>query len=186
MASCPLLVDTEEVMVTAAMSTDPLAGAAADLDALSHAARDGALDAAAAVSALAAVRRLAADLERAELALSEAARSGGGTWAQIAAAMGARGRQGAQKRHVDLSRRYRRPPEVDNAATVTPVAQPAASPAAAPPGLEPARKPADRPRPGARTAARTPRGAAAEDHARDHPRAPVQAGECAEPRRVPV
>lgn len=138
-------------MVTAAMSTDPLAGAAA------------------------------ADLEQAELALSEAARNGGATWAQIVAAMGASGRQGAQKRHADLSRSYPRPPEVDNAATVTRVAQPAAVPATAVPEREPARKPADRPGP-----ARAPlRGAAAEDHARDHPRAPVRAGESTGPRRVP-
>jgi hypothetical protein len=129
--------------MTAVMSTDPLVGAAADLDTLNDAARDGTLDAAAAVSALAAVRRLAADLERAELALSEAARSGGATWAQIAAAMGARGRQGAQKRHADLSRRYPRPPMVDTRARVTPSLEPAPVPAAAAP--ESARRPPGRP-----------------------------------------
>jgi hypothetical protein len=51
------------------------------------------LDAADALTSLTAARRLAADLERNELALIEAARAGGATWSQIAAAIGARNRQ---------------------------------------------------------------------------------------------
>jgi hypothetical protein len=48
---------------------------------------------------------LAAELERSELALIEAARESGATWTRIANVMGARNRQTAQKRHADLARR---------------------------------------------------------------------------------
>jgi hypothetical protein len=102
--------------VTATTGTGPLAAAAEALAGLDCAS----LDAPATLAALTAVRRLAADAERAELALSQAARGGGATWSQIAAAMGARGRQGAQKRHADLSRRYPRPPVVDTAPPAAP------------------------------------------------------------------
>jgi hypothetical protein len=87
-------------------------------------------DAATALAALSAARRLAGDLERGELALIEAARSGGASWSQISAALGARNRQTAQKRHADLARRRPRPPSVD-----IPQAQPA--PAPAPPAAKP-------------------------------------------------
>ncbi len=66
-----------------------------------------------ALASLAVARSLAAEIEDAELELIEAARNGGATWAQIAAAMGTHNRQTAQKRHADLSRRLRRPPAVD-------------------------------------------------------------------------
>jgi hypothetical protein len=71
------------------------------------------MDAAAALASLTAARRLAAALDRGELALIEAARDSGATWSQVAAAMGARNRQTAQKRHADLSRRHPRPPMAD-------------------------------------------------------------------------
>jgi len=61
------------------------------------------MDDTAALSALAAARGLAAELERSELALIEAARDGGPTWSRIATAMDARNRQTAQKRHADLA-----------------------------------------------------------------------------------
>lgn len=48
---------------------------------------------------------MAAELERSELALIEAARDAGATWTRIAAALGARNRQAAQKRHADLAGR---------------------------------------------------------------------------------
>jgi hypothetical protein len=80
---------------------------------LTAAARGGGLDDTAALASLAAARRLADELERSELALIEAARDGGATWSTIAAAMGARNRQTAQKRHADLARRCPRPPSVD-------------------------------------------------------------------------
>jgi hypothetical protein len=67
----------------------------------------------AALASLGAVRRLAAELERGELALIEAARDDGATWSQISAALGTRNRQTAQKRHADLARRCPRPPSVD-------------------------------------------------------------------------
>jgi len=60
---------------------------------LSGAASRAGLDTAAALTSLTAARRLAADLEQAELALIEAARDGGATWSQIAAALGASNRQ---------------------------------------------------------------------------------------------
>lgn len=58
--------------------------------------------------------------ERSELALIEAARDGGATWTRIAAAMGTRNRQTAQKRHADLARRYPCPPAVDTPAAQIP------------------------------------------------------------------
>jgi hypothetical protein len=57
--------------------------------------------------------KLADGLEHGELAFIDAARADGATWSQIAAAMGARNRQTAQKRHSDLQRRCPRPPAVD-------------------------------------------------------------------------
>ena len=94
-----------------------LASVAETLAGLTAAARSGGLDDTAALSALAAARRLAAELERSELALIEAARDGGATWTRIATAMGARNRQSAQKRHADLARRRPRPPSVDTPAS---------------------------------------------------------------------
>jgi hypothetical protein len=91
---------------------DRLAGITAALAGLSGPAQGGA-GTATVLASLAAARKLAAEIEQAELALVEAAREGGATWAQIAAAMGARNRQTAQKRHADLSRRLQRPPAVD-------------------------------------------------------------------------
>lgn len=98
---------------------DGLASVAETLAGLTAAARAGGLDDTAALTALAAARRIAAELEDSELALIEAARDGGATWTRIAAAQGARNRQTAQKRHADLARRCPRPPSVD-----TPAAQP--------------------------------------------------------------
>jgi hypothetical protein len=90
-----------------------LAGAMQALARLTGTARGGGLTSRDALASLTIARRLAAELERGELALIEAARGGGATWYQIAAAMGASRRQTAQKRHADLSRRHRRPPAVD-------------------------------------------------------------------------
>jgi len=90
-----------------------LAAAATALAGISGPAREGSMDAAAALAAITAARKLAAGLEHGELAFIEAARDGGATWSQIAAAMGARNRQTAQKRHADLARRCPRPPSVD-------------------------------------------------------------------------
>jgi hypothetical protein len=90
-----------------------LAAAATALAGISGTAREGSMDAAAALAAITAARKLAAGLEHGELAFIEAARDGGATWSQIAAAMGARNRQTAQKRHADLARRCPRPPSVD-------------------------------------------------------------------------
>ena len=97
-----------------------LAGIAEELERLTSAARGGSLDGADALTALAAARRIAAGLDHSELALIEAARDDGATWSRIAAAIGARNRQTAQKRHADLTRR-RCPPSVD-----APTAQPGA------------------------------------------------------------
>jgi hypothetical protein len=91
---------------------DTLASVTETLAGLSTAARAGSLDDTAALAALSAVRQVAAELERSELALIEAARDSGATWARIAAATGARNRQTAQKRHADLARRHC-PPAVD-------------------------------------------------------------------------
>jgi hypothetical protein len=91
----------------------PLAAAATALAGISGTAREDGMDAAAALAAITAARKLAAELEHGELAFIEAARSGGATWSQIAAAMGARNRQTAQKRHADLARRCPSPPSVD-------------------------------------------------------------------------
>ena len=91
----------------------PLAAAATALAGINGTAREGGMDAAAALAAITTARKLAAELEHGELAFIEAARGGGATWSQIAAAMGARNRQTAQKRHADLARRCPRPPSVD-------------------------------------------------------------------------
>lgn len=106
----PRLVDSTQVRAAA---PDQLATAIDTLAGLIGTSGGGGLDTAAALASLTAARRLAAELERGELALIEAARDSGATWAQIAAAMGARNRQTAQKRHADLSARYERPPSVD-------------------------------------------------------------------------
>jgi hypothetical protein len=95
------------------VAKDPLAGIMEILARLISMARGGGLDAAAALGSLSAARRVAAELERSELVFIEAARDSGATWAQIAAAMGAVGRQTAQKRHTDLTRRFQRPLSVD-------------------------------------------------------------------------
>jgi hypothetical protein len=99
---------------------DTLASVAETLAGLSAAARGGSLDDTAALAELAAARSAAAELERSELALIEAARDGGATWTRIAAAMGTRNRQTAQKRHADLARRHPRPPSVDTPAPQIP------------------------------------------------------------------
>lgn len=101
-------------------AADLLADTTETLAGLIGAARCGGLDTAAALASLTAARHLAADLELGELALIEAARDSGATWSQVAAAMGARNRQTAQKRHAGLSRRYPRPPSVDTAPPQTP------------------------------------------------------------------
>jgi hypothetical protein len=90
---------------------DRLTGITAELAGLSGSAPAGA--GIAAVLDRLGVARSLAEIEHAELELIEAARDGGATWAQIAAALGARNRQTAQKRHADLSRRLPRPPAVD-------------------------------------------------------------------------
>jgi hypothetical protein len=95
------------------MGDDVLASVAEALAGLTAAARGGSLDDTAALAALAATRTLAAELERSELALIEAARDNGATWTRIAVALGARNRQTAQKRRADLARRCPRPPSVD-------------------------------------------------------------------------
>jgi len=107
--------------------TGELAQAAEALAELTPAALGGT----AALASLGAVRRLAAELERGELALIEAARDNGATWSQISAALGTRNRQTAQKRHADLARRCSRPPSAD-----IPQAQPAPGPPAAGPGSQ--------------------------------------------------
>jgi hypothetical protein len=89
----------------------------------------GSIGSAAALASLGAVRRLAAELERGELGLIEAARDDGATWSQISAALGTRNRQTAQKRHADLARRCPRPLSAD-----IPQDQPAPGPPAAMPG----------------------------------------------------
>lgn len=91
----------------------PLAAAAAALARISGTARDEGMDTTTALAAITAARKLAAELEHGELAFIDAARNDGATWAQIAAAMGARNRQTAQKRHADLARRCTRPLAVD-------------------------------------------------------------------------
>ena len=91
----------------------PLTAAASALAGISGTVREDGMDITAALTAITAARKLAAELEHGELAFIEAARSGGATWSQIAAAMGARNRQTAQKRHADLARRCPRPPAVD-------------------------------------------------------------------------
>lgn len=65
----------------------------------------------ASLGTLTALRAAVTGLDPAELDLIDGARDGGATWQQIAAAMGIRTRTGAQKRHADLSRRYRAVPQ---------------------------------------------------------------------------
>jgi hypothetical protein len=96
--------------------SDTLAGVAQTVAGTAAAARAGGLDD---TAALAATREIAAELERSELALIEAARNAGATWTRIAAAMGTSNRQAAQKRHADLTRRPR-PPSVDTPAPKVP------------------------------------------------------------------
>jgi hypothetical protein len=100
--------------------SDTLAGVAEALAGAAAAARAGSLNYTAALTALTATRQIVAELERSELALIEAARDAGATWTRIAAAMGARNRQTAQKRHADLARRRPRPPSVDTPAPRVP------------------------------------------------------------------
>jgi len=92
------------------------AAAAEILAGIGGAARRGGMDTTAALAAITAVRSLAAELEDSVLGFIEAARGSGATWSQIAAAMGARNRQTAQKRHADLARRCPRPQSVDTPA----------------------------------------------------------------------
>jgi len=98
----------------------PLDTAATALVSISDTACQGGMDAPAALAAITAARNLAADLEHGELAFIDAARNDGATWTQIAAAMGARNRQTAQKRHADLARRCARPPAADAPAAAEP------------------------------------------------------------------
>ena len=93
-----------------------------------------AADAATALAGLAATRAAAAYTERAELRLIQAARDGGATWQQIAAALGIKTRTGAQKRHADLSRRWPCPPAED---TTVPQTPPQRQPDPAPPAPAP-------------------------------------------------
>ena len=72
-----------------------------------------AADPAVALAGLATARAMAACIERAERDLIQAARDGGATWQQIAAALGIKTRTGAQKRHADLARRWPGPPAQD-------------------------------------------------------------------------
>jgi hypothetical protein len=99
----------------------PLAAASAALASVGDTARQGGMGTSAALAAITAARNLAAELEHDELAFIDAARSDGATWSQIAAAMGARNRQTAQKRRADLERRCPRPPSVDIPAPAGPV-----------------------------------------------------------------
>jgi hypothetical protein len=101
----------------------PLTAAAWALAGLSDTARRGGMDIMTALAAITAVRSLAAELGHGELAFIEAARSGGAAWSQIAAAMGARNRQTAQKRHADLARRCSCPPAADTPAAPQPPQQ---------------------------------------------------------------
>jgi hypothetical protein len=93
-------------------------------------ATQAAADPTVALAGLAAARAAAAYIERAERDLIQAARHGGATWQQIAAALGIKTRTGAQKRHADLSRRWPRPPAED---TAVPEAPPQRRPDPAPP-----------------------------------------------------
>jgi hypothetical protein len=90
-----------------------LTAAETALAGISGIARRGGLDVMAALTAITAARKLAAELEHGELAFIQAARSAGATWSQIAAAMGTSNRQTAQKRHADLARRRSCPPSAD-------------------------------------------------------------------------
>lgn len=118
-----------------------LTDAATALAGISGTAAGSTMDTPSALAAITAARRLAAELEDSELAFINAARGSGATWAQIAAAMGARNRQTAQKRHADLTRRRPRPPAVDTPDTAPPRRQQARHedrPAAPPRTPEPA------------------------------------------------
>jgi len=92
-----------------------------------------AADPAVALAGLATARTMAACIERAEQDLIQAARDGGATWQQIAAALGIKTRTGAQKRHADLARRWPRPPAEDTIIPPAP-AQPRPEPAPPAPG----------------------------------------------------
>ena len=100
-------------------------------------------DAATPLAGLAAARAAAACIERAELDLIQAARDGGATWQQVAAALGIKTRTGAQKRHADLSRRWPRPPAED---TIFPQAPPRHRPDPAQPAPAPGRRKRSQPR----------------------------------------
>jgi hypothetical protein len=100
-------------------------------------ATQAAADATVALAGLAAARAVAAYIERAERDLIQAARHGGATWQQIAAALGIKTRTGAQKHHADLSRRWLRPPAADTAVPEAPQRRP--DPAPPPPGATSAR-----------------------------------------------
>jgi hypothetical protein len=149
---------------------------------------------------------IAEELER----LTSAARGGsldGATWSRIAAAMGARSRQTAQKRHADLTRR-RCPPTVDApAAQPRPQAREAGHDRSIPPAKalvsedalpKSTRQPtgsagASYPVPAARehassghAARRSPKAAGhPEDHRRHHRRGPLPASPGTGPRRDP-
>jgi hypothetical protein len=82
-----------------------LAGAAETIAWLTSAALEGGLRRGSALASLSTVRRLAAELERCELALIETARDDRATWSEISAALGTCHRQTAQKRHADFVRR---------------------------------------------------------------------------------
>jgi hypothetical protein len=124
------------------------AAVAAILAGLKTAACTGWLDAADALGSLSCIRGLMLAIERGELALIEAARNRGVTWAIIAEAIGAAGnRQTAQKRHADLACRHGRPQIVDTAgreqpqpAQILPFPRPAPQPDAAPPAPERSRR----------------------------------------------
>ena len=95
---------------------------------LAASARSGEMDGGTALAALTAVRALAAEMERCELALMDALRDAGVSWGQVAAAMGAARRQTAQKRHADLAARHPAPASGDAAPA-------AGEPATPPPAL---------------------------------------------------
>ena len=171
-----------------------LASAAETLAGLTAAALGGGLDGTAALTSLTAARLLAAELERSELAFIEAARDGGATWSQIAAAMGTRNRQSAQKRHADLTRRRPRPPIADTRPRAPEKDEAPAETWPLPPAEATASREDDRrtlatpAAPGAADGSgRRQRQAAGhpEDHAPDHRRRPLQDRKGTRPRRDP-
>jgi hypothetical protein len=178
---------------------DGLASVAETLAGLTAAARAGGLDDTAALTALAAARRIAAELEDSELALIEAARDGGATWTRIAAALGVRNRQTAQKRHADRARRCPRPPSVDTPGSTTRTAgpgrqvrrqQPPRSKSAGERGRSSEEHdPGGRPCQAAASARAARHGQEAaghpEDHRRHHRRGPLRARPGLRPRRDP-